>query len=155
LEGRATAEQLSGFLSDIAADHGIDGRAPLGPSAVSHALDLAEEYCWRPAAGSPGASTELLLAVAGSARRSATTPEEGWRIESVLTSAWRALVQLVLSGNADMHVVVGALLDAELDAPASTYPWSALLFTSLEAGASRIAREMDRQLRRRTPPGGW
>lgn len=155
LEGRVTAEQLSGFLRDIAADHGIDGTTPLGPSAVSHAFDLVDEYCWRPAAGSPGASTELLLAVAGSARRSATTPDEDWRIESVLTTAWRALVQLVLSGDADMHAVVGALLDAELDAPASPYPWSALLFTSLDAGASRVAREMDRQLRRRTPPGGW
>jgi hypothetical protein len=155
LEGRATAEQLSGFLRDLAADHGIDGTTPLGPPAVAHALDLVDEYCWRPAAGSPGAPTELLLAVAGSARRSATTPEEDWRIESVLTSAWRALVQLVLSGDADEGAVVGALLDAELDAPASPYPWSALLFSSLEAGASRVAREMDRQLRRRTPHGGW
>src|SRR5699024_5112212 len=132
LEGRATAEQLSGFLRDVASSHGIDGTTPLGPSAVSHALDLTNEYCWRPAAGSPGASTELLLAVAGSARRSATTPEEDWRIESVLTSAWQALVLLVLSGDADKDAVVGALLDAELDAPASPYPWSALFFSSLE-----------------------
>lgn len=155
LEGRATAEQLSGFLRDMAADHGIDGRTPLGPSAVSHALDLTDEYCWRHIAVSPGAPTELLLAVAGSARRSATTPDEDWRIESVLTSAWRALVQLVLSGDADTHAVVGALLDAELDAPASPYPWSALLFSSREAGVSRVAREVHQQLLRRTPHGGW
>jgi hypothetical protein len=155
LEGRASDEQLSGFLRDLATSHGIDGATPLSPSAVPQALDLAYAYCRPGSAGSPGVWSDVLLAVAGSARRTATTPDEDWRIESVLTTAWRALVQLVLSGDADMHAVVGALLDAEFDAPASPYPWSALLFTSLEAGASRIAREMDRQLRRRTPPGGW
>lgn len=155
LEERATAEQLSGFLLDMASAHGIDGTTPLSPSAVSHALELADEYCWRPQAVSPGALTELLLAVAGSARRSATTPDVDWRIKSVLTSAWRVLAQLVLSGAADTHAVAGALLDAELDAPASPYPWSALLFSSLDAGASRVAQEMRRQLRRRTPHGGW
>lgn len=93
--------------------------------------------------------------MAGSARRPATTLVEDWRIESVFTTASRVLAQLVLSGDADMHAVVGALLDAELDAPASPYPWSALLFSSLGAGAARLAREMRRQLRRRTPSGGW
>lgn len=153
LEGRATAEQLSGFLRDMASAHGIDGTTPLSPSAVSHALDLADEYCWRPMAESPGALTELLLAVAGSARRSATTPDDDWRIESALTSAWRALAQLVLSGDADTHAVAEALLDAELDAPASPYPWSALLFSSLDAGASRVAREMREQLSHRSSNG--
>jgi hypothetical protein len=85
LEGRASDEQLSGFLRDLATSHGIDGATPLSPSAVPQALDLAYAYCRPGSAGSPGVWSDVLLAVAGSARRTATTPDEDWRIESVLT----------------------------------------------------------------------
>lgn len=155
LEGRATAEELSGFLLDMATEHGITGTAPLSLSAISCALELAEQFWWWPADASPGARTGLLLAVAGSARRTATTPEEDVRLESALTFTWRALGQLVRAGEADADAVAEALLEAELGAPASTYPWSAVLFASLGAGATRIARAMRRQLRGRTPHGGW
>ena len=124
-------------------------------SAISCALELAEQFWWRPADASPGARTRLLLAVAGSARRTATTPDEDVRLESALTFTWRALGQLVCTGEADADAVAEALLEVERGAPASPYPWSAVLFASLGSAATSIALAMRQQLRGRTPHSGW
>src|SRR5699024_5552427 len=122
LDGRASSEQLSTFLLQLAAMRGIDGTTPLGPSSVIDAFELACQFGNPAVLDEPGACTGLLLAVAGSSRRTATVPAADWRVESAFTFACGALGQLVATGHADAAVVADALLQAELAAPAPPIP---------------------------------
>jgi len=149
LDGRASSEQLSTFLLQLAAMRGIDGTTPLGPSSVIDAFELACQFGNPAVLDEPGACTGLLLAVAGSSRRTATVPAADWRVESAFTFACGALGQLVATGHADAAVVADALLQAELAAPAPRYPLSAITFESLGAAAQQVAREMSMLFNRR------
>ena len=155
LDKRATGEQLSAFLRDLASWYGIDGTTPLSPSAISDARELADFAMAPLDVHGPAAMTDLLLAVAGSTRLTATTPDADWRIDGVFRSACSVLGQLVATGNTDASEVADVLLRAEFDAPATSHPWSAFMLLYLGDGAYQVAEEMGSLLRDREPSGGW
>lgn len=155
LGGRATVEEHSAFLLHMAAHHGIDGTAPLGSTALVDARALVDSY-WSPRSRGRGAAwTGLLLALVGSARRTVTDPSTDLRVEHVVMTACGVLGQLVTDGHADPSLVADALLDVELDAPTSQFPWSAFILEALGPAAPQVAHAMQEQLRGHEPAGGW
>lgn len=155
LGSRASAAEQSAFLLRMANYHDVDGTRPLEPFALPNARQLVDVYWTLREHVVPGACTDFLLAVAGAARRAGTEPETDWRIEQLLTSACRVLGQLVARGHAAPSVIAAGLLDAELDAPASMYPWSAAMFDALGVAAPQVALSMRKQLSGLEPEGGW
>lgn len=151
----ATVAEQSAFLLRTAAHHDVDGTVPLEPWAITNARHLAESFWTLRQHVAPEACTDLLLAVAGSSRRAGIDPDADWRVEHVFTSACRALGQVVTDGHADPSIVAAALLDAELGAPATNYPWSAVMVDALDVAAPRVASSMREQLSARQPDGGW
>lgn len=155
LGGRATVEEHSAFLLQMAAHHGIDGTTPLDSTAIVDAVFLVDSY-WTPRSrGRSAAWAGLLLALAGSARRTEANPSTDVRVEHIAMTACRVLGQLVNDGHVDPSAVAYTLLGAELDAPTSTFPWSAFMLEALGSAAPQIAQAMQEQVCRLEPAGGW
>lgn len=154
LDGRATREQLSAFLVEVAEAHGIDGRTSLGRTAVIKAYELASWMVNPSVFEEPGVCTDALLAVAGSSRRTVTRPAADWKLEAALAFSCGVLGQLVADGHADAANVADALMQAECAAPASQHPWSAIMFDDLGRGAKPVALEMSALLDQRDADPG-
>lgn len=155
LGGRATVAEQSAFLLRLAAYHDVDGTEPLAESAIPAAIRLADAFSMLRQQIAPEACADLQLAVAGAARRAGTDPDSDWRVEHVFASACRAVGQIAVDGHADPSTIAAALLDAELDAPTSTYPWSAVMVDAIGAAAPIIASPMREQMSSLEPEGGW
>lgn len=154
LDARATHEQLSAFLVEVAEVHGIDGRTSLGRTAVIKAYELASWVVNPSVFEEPGVCIDMLLAVAGSSRRTVTRPATDWKVEAAFTFSCGVLGQLVADGHADAVSVADVLMQAELAAPASQYPWSAIMFDGLARGAKQVALEMSALLDQRDADPG-
>lgn len=142
LVGKASSEQLSAFLVKLANYHGMDGTSPLGTDGVLAAEELMNGP-WHPLdASHPEAGTKMILAVLGSVRRSATVPGADWRLANTFSLAVTYLKELLAGGHADPAMVADALLDAEIAASASLFPWIALVFERLDREAKPVARAM-------------
>lgn len=146
LAERASSDQFSAYLVQLASTRGIDGRLPLNAQERNDAYELTGRLGRLLSAPHPQAFTEVLLAIAESLRRTVTTPSEYWRARDALTYCCAELGDLLTGGFADSAEVGGALLRAELDAPASDHPWIALVFLALGSGARGVAQEMRARL---------
>lgn len=154
LVGRASTKQLSAFLLKLVTLRNIDGESRVGPTEIHDAHDLISGL-WLPVdRDHPEANFAALLALAGSVRRTATSPAEDPRLEWILTLCCSTLGPILGGGNAHPAAVADVLLRAEFAAPASNYPWIALMLERLGSGSQPVALEMRKLLDRHDYPPG-
>lgn len=148
------SDELSTFLVDLARSRDIDGESRLFPQSIIDAGELVGAFGHPLTGGRPGARAAALVAVAGSARRTATFPTDDFRVTETLMNACRALGGLVADEHADSATVADTLLRADLASPRADYPWIAMILEALGPGAKQVAQHMSDMLETVNAPQG-
>lgn len=137
------AGQLSTYLMELAADHDITGDSALSPLGRREAMELVE-YLHRCLNRSEMASAlvEVALTTTRSLRLSATEPREDLGLWSTLATASGVVGRLVAGGHMHASAAAARLLQSEVMATPSRYPWIAMVLERLGRASHDVAKEM-------------